>query len=132
MTDQKENHNSERRENRHPYRSDNRYRYRHGSYRPYPYERGNEDYRVDNRNRMLAYRDERRPSYRAERYNRPRPYYEQRYEQRSSFNRRSSFDRKGSFRRSDKPKAPPIEVMDSQIKRYMAGEKVEITPNKKY
>lgn len=139
MASHKQEENLERRENRHSYKSDNRYRLRHGNY---------------HRNDMPRYDDRRYDRRRYEGYNRPslpmrsnQMYRNERMVNTRNYNPRynssprySNYQRGGDGRfnydgqrrrRFESERVPPVEAMNAEIKRYMAGEKIDISRRKK-
>lgn len=121
--------NSERREVRNQYRSEGRHQPRF--IRSYD-ERRYEDRAYHGRTpRLLSYRDRRDRRNDFPRGSRDEPHRGSREElHRGSRSYRPGYERRG--RRPEREKIPPTEVMDSQLKRYMAGEKIEIAQKRKY
>merc|ERR1711915_357731 len=138
MSSHKQQSNLERRENRHSYRSDNRYRPHPREFireeRDRDFSRGRYDMRIPERGprfetrrfeeRRFDGRHDGRFEGRQERYDgRPDSRYrvDRRYgrysEDRRFDDRRSNFENRRFDRRRQGPRAPPVEVMDSQIKR---------------
>merc|ERR1711915_879095 len=154
MSSHKQFSNSERRETRHPYRNDGRYgphmrgnlnddrvlrRTRYGEQHRfeedrYPrierrYDRRIERFDDRRGSRYIDRYDDRRSS-RFDRYDTRSGRYNDRYESRGSNDRFSrSTGRFDSRKRSFASRVPPAEVMDSQIRRYMQGEKIEVEVN---
>lgn len=112
MASHRQQGNYERRDNRHPYRSDNRYRVRHDNARVYT-NRMQDDRGFSRRPRYLPARDNfggsQHFNQRRDNFRQPRSF------------RNNNFDRP---QRRQQDRVPPVEVMDAQLKRYMAGEKI--------